>query len=175
MILDCHMTNAFGRGLLLVMIALTVTPSSRPALGQSGSVGGSIGNDDKSVSGSRQDRSTEPAPDARKGTSNATPAPDEQRSAARRSGGGGAGNFDGAWVVVSVGCGGTSTGAVVVTSGKIIGEGVVGRVSPSGAASSVGRYNGITVISSGHVSGRSGAGTFRRSDGCAGTWRSSKQ
>jgi hypothetical protein len=169
MILDCHMTNALGRGLLLVMIALTVTPSSHPALAQSGSVGGSIGNDDKSVSGSRQDRSTEPAPDARKGT------PDEQRSSARRSGGGGAGNFDGAWVVVSVGCGGTSTGAVVVTSGKIIGEGVVGRVSPGGAASSVGHYNGITVISSGHVSGRSGTGIFRRSDGCAGRWTSSKQ
>jgi hypothetical protein len=169
MILDRHMTNGFVRGLLLVMIALTVTPSSHPALAQSGSVGGSIGNDDKSVSGSRQDRSTEPAPDAHRGT------PDEQRSSARRSGGGGAGNFDGAWVVVSVGCGGTSTGAVVVTSGKIIGEGVSGRVSPSGAASSVGHYNGITVISSGHVSGRSGTGIFRRSDGCAGTWTSSKQ
>ena len=41
--------------------------------------------------------------------------------------------------------------------------------------SSVGNYGGITVISSGHVSGRSGSGTFKRSDGCVGRWTSSKQ
>lgn len=78
-------------------------------------------------------------------------------------------------MVVSVGCGGTSTGTVVVTSGRIIGEGVSGYVSPSGAASSVGRFEGLTVTSSGRVSGRSGSGTFRRSDGCSGTWQSTKQ
>jgi hypothetical protein len=61
--------------------------------------------------------------------------------------------------------------AVVVSSGKIIGEGLSGRVGPNGAA---GNYNGITVFSSGHVSGRSGSGTFKRSDGCTGTWTSSK-
>jgi hypothetical protein len=60
-------------------------------------------------------------------------------------------------------------------SGKIIGEGLAGYVSPSGAASSVRHYNGITVNSSGHVSGRSGSGTFRRSDGCTGRWTSTKQ
>jgi deoxycytidylate deaminase len=38
----------------------------------------------------------------------------------------------GAWIVNSVGCGGTSRGAVVVTSGRIIGEGVSGTVSGSG-------------------------------------------
>jgi hypothetical protein len=102
------------------------------------------------------------------------PEAEAPRRAARKSGGGG-GSFDGAWVVNSIGCGGTSAGAVVVTSGRIIGEGVTGTVSPNGAARSVGNYNGIRVISSGHVSGRSGSGTFRRSDGCAGTWTSSKQ
>jgi hypothetical protein len=164
-----RMTKAVARGLLLAAIALMAMSSPRPALAQSGSAGGAIGNDDKSVSGSRQDRSAEPAPSPR----NSRPTPDEPRSSARRSGGGG--NFDGAWVVVSIGCGGASTGAVMVTSGRIIGEGVTGRVSPNGAASSVGHYNGITVISSGHVSGRSGTGTFHRSDGCSGTWSSSKQ
>jgi hypothetical protein len=39
----------------------------------------------------------------------------------------------------------------------------------------VGNYNGIAIISSGHVSGRSGSGTFRRSDGCVGSWTSPKQ
>jgi hypothetical protein len=62
------------------------------------------------------------------------------------------------------------------THGQIIGEGLHGTVSPGGAASSVGHYDGgLTVVSSGHVSGRSGSGTFKRSDGCIGKWTSSKQ
>jgi|ERR1700761_3915624 hypothetical protein len=144
------------------------------ALAQSGSAGGSIGNDDKSISGSRSDpRSVEPeARPSRSKPDSAEPRRTEPRRAAR---GGGGGNFDGAWVVVSVGCGGTTTGAVMVTSGRIIGEGVTGFVSANGAASSVGYYNGVTVRGSGHLSGRSGSGTFRRSDGCGGSWTSTKQ
>jgi hypothetical protein len=164
-----------ARGLLLASIALAITLSPDFASAQ-GSAGGSIGNDDKSVSGSRQDRSAEPAPTPRR----SKPAAEEPRSSPGRGGGGGGaggggGSFDGAWVVVSIGCGGSSTAAVVVSSGRIIGEGLSGRVSPSGAASSVGNYNGIIVTSSGHVSSRSGSGTFHRSDGCSGTWTSSKQ
>jgi hypothetical protein len=99
-----------------------------------------------------------------------------QESEPRRTTSGG-GSFDGAWVVLSVGCGGSSTNAVVVSSGRIIGEGIVsGRVSPGGAASAVGNAgNGVTVISSGHLSGRGGSGSFRRSDGCSGRWTASKQ
>ena len=100
-----------------------------------------------------------------------------RRRASRKSGGSGGGNFDGAWVVNSVGvaCSGSSTTAVVVTSGKIIGQGPSGTVSPRGAAHSVGNYDGIIVTSSGRVSGRSGSGTFKQSDGCVGRWTSSKQ
>ena len=172
------MQNAIRRriktALLCVSLATAIGPSI--ALAQSGSAGGSIGNDEKSLSGSRQaPRSVEPERPARR----SNPEAEEPRRSASRSGGGGGGggNFDGAWVVVSTGitCSGSSTAAVVVSSGKIIGEGLSGRVSPSGAASSVGNYNGITVVSSGHVSGRSGSGTFKRSDGCTGTWTSSKQ
>ena len=138
-----------------------------------GSAGGSIGNDEKSLSGSRESpRSVETPARRSKPRSEA----EQPRRAARKSGGGGGGgNFDGAWVVNSVGCGGTSTSAVVVTSGRIIGGGVSGTVSPNGAARSVGNYSGIIVTSSGHVSGRSGSGTFRRSDGCSGIWTSTKQ
>jgi len=65
---------------------------------------------------------------------------------------------------------------VVVSIGRIIDEGLRGTVSPGGAASSVGHYDGgLIVVSSGHVSGRSGSGTFKRSDGCIGKWTSSKQ
>ena len=92
-------------------------------------------------------------------------------------GGGGGGNFDGAWAVSSVGvtCSGGSQSAVVVTSGKIIGQGVSGQVSPNGAVNTVGNSNGITIISTGRLSGRSGSGTFRQSDGCTGRWTALKQ
>jgi hypothetical protein len=155
----------------LLTVSLAIGIGAGNALAQSGSAGGNIGNDDKSLSGTR---SAEPERPSRRSKPEAE---EPRRSAPRRSGGsgGGAGNFDGAWAVVSVGCGGTSTSAVVVTSGRIIGEGVSGTVGANGSAHSVGNYNGITIISSGHVSGRSGTGTFKRSDGCVGSWTSVKQ
>jgi hypothetical protein len=166
--------HRIGMSLLCVSLALVIGPAA--ALAQSGSAGGSIGNDDKSLSGPR---SVEPERPARRSKPEAE---QPRRSTSRRGdgggggGGGGGGNFDGAWVVNSVGtpCGGSST-AIVVTSGKIIGDGLSGTVSANGAARSVGNYGSITVISSGHFSGRSGSGTFKRSDGCIGTWAVSKQ
>lgn len=144
-------------------------PSRSPAVPH-----GSIGNDEKSLSGSRQDsssgRSAEPAPTVRR----SKPAAEEPRSSSRRGGGGG-GSFDGAWMVVSVGCGGTTSGAVVVSSGKVIGQGVSGTVSSGGAVSTFGQGEGVTFRGSGRLSSRSGSGTFRRSDGCGGTWTSTKQ
>jgi hypothetical protein len=149
---------------------LVVVTSQRAALAQAGSAGGSIGNEEKSLSGTR---SAEPERPARRSKPDAE---EPHRSAPQRSGGGGGGNFDGAWVVNSVGtpCGSSAT-AIVVTSGKIIGDGLSGTVSSNGAARSVGNYGSITVISSGRFSGRGGSGTFRRSDGCVGTWAVSKQ
>jgi hypothetical protein len=167
------MSNAVQRSLRAAFLsALILVAASGVALAQSGSAGGSIGNDEKSLSGSREaPRAVESDRPPRRGR----PEAEEPRRASRKSGGGGGGNFDGAWIVVSVGCGGSSRTAVVVTSGKIIGEGLTGTISPNGASRSVGNYSGITVISTGHASGRSGSGTFRRSDGCSGTWTSSKQ
>jgi hypothetical protein len=130
------------------------------------------------VSGSRQTpRSVESEKPARR----SKPEADEPRRAARKSGGGGGsgagGNFDGAWIVNSVGttCSGSSTVAVVVSSGRIIGQGVSGTISANGSSRAVGNYDGVIVTSTGRTSGRSGSGTFRRSDGCVGTWTSSKQ
>ncbi|MBW8853731.1 MAG: hypothetical protein JF604_05245 [Bradyrhizobium sp.] len=152
---------------LALFLSVTVAPPS--AVAQSGSAGGSIGNDEKSLSGSRSDRSAEPAPSARR----SKPA-EEPRSSSRRGGGGG-GSFDGAWMVVSVGCGGTTSGAVVVSSGKVIGQGVTGTVSASGAVSTFGQGDGVTFNGSGRLAARSGSGSFHRSDGCGGTWTSTKQ
>jgi len=148
--------------LLGVSLALAISPTA--AIAQSGSSGGSIGNDAKSLSGSR---SVEPERPARR----SKPEADEPR---RRSGGGA---FDGTWVVNSVGvtCSGSSTTAVIVSGGRIIGEGLSGTVSANGSSRSVGNYDGIIVTSTGHTDGRTGSGTFRRSDGCVGRWTSARQ
>jgi hypothetical protein len=170
------MPNAFQRsiriGLLSLLISIAFGTSG--SLAQSGSAGGSIGNDEKSLSGSRaKPRAVETEQPARR--SKPRPEREEPRRASHRSGGGGGGNFDGAWMVTSVACGGSSTGAVVVTSGRIIAQGVSGTVSPSGGVRTVGNFNGVAVTSSGRLSGRSGSGSFKRSDGCNGTWTASKQ
>jgi hypothetical protein len=154
----------------LACAALALMIGPRAALAQSGSAGGSIGNDEKSLSGSR---TVEPERPARRSKPEAA----EPRPSSRRSGGGGGGaNFDGAWIANSHGnpCG-SATQAFVVSSGRISGDGLSGVVSPSGAASSVGHYGDLTVISSGRFSGRGGSGSFKRSDGCIGTWSVSKQ
>ena len=174
------MQDAVPRSIRIALFSLLISVAfgSSASFAQSGSAGGSIGNDEKSLSGSRATpRTVETAKPARR--SKPRPEPEEPRRASRRSGGGGGGggggNFDGAWMVTSVGCGGTTTGAVVVTSGRIIGEGVSGTVSSNGGVRTVGNFNGVAVTSSGRLSSRSGSGSFRRSDGCGGTWTSAKQ
>jgi hypothetical protein len=104
--------------LLCALFAIVIGQSA--ALAQSGSAGGSIGNDEKSLSGSRTEpRSAPPERSVPPSKSEDEP----RRSSSKRGGGGGGGNFDGAWVVVGVGttCSGSSTTAVVVSSGRIIG------------------------------------------------------
>lgn len=158
----------------IALLALFVSVATGAALAQSGSAGGSIGNDEKSLSGSREPPPTPEAPARR-----SKPEAEDPRGASRRSGGGsGGGNsFDGAWIVSSVGvtCSGTSSNAVVVTSGKIIGQTARGTVSPDGRVYGTSTGNGIRVITVGRLSGRTGGGTFRQSDGCTGRWTAAKQ
>jgi hypothetical protein len=170
------MKNAVQRTIKTALLCITcVFAIGAGAVFAQGSTGGSIGNDEKSLSGSRATpRTVERERPARRSKPRAEP--DEPRRTARRtSGGGGGGNFDGAWMVTSVGCGGTTRGAVVVTSGRIIAEGVSGTVSSGGGVRTVGNFNGVSVTSSGRLSGRNGSGSFRRSDGCGGSWSASKQ
>ena len=159
----------------LMSAALAVVALPGVARAQSGSAGGSIGNDEKSLSGTREaPRAVEPSKPARR----SKPEAEEPRRASRKSGGVGnsGGNFDGAWAVSSVGtpCGGASE-AVVITSGRIVGQYSSGHVSPNGSATSSGAAGGITWNSSGRFSARSASGSFRRSDGCVGSWTASKQ
>jgi hypothetical protein len=166
------MKDAVRRSIPIALLALLIPLACGSGLAhaQSGSAGGSIGNDEKSLSGSRSGESAKPA-------RRSQPEADEPRRASRKSGGGGGNNFDGAWIVSGVGvtCQGTSSNAVVVTSGKIIGQTARGTVSPDGRVYGTSTGNGITVITTGRLSGRSGGGTFRQSDGCTGTWTASKQ
>jgi hypothetical protein len=161
--------------LLGFSMAIMINPNTTYA---QGSAGGSIGNDDKAVSGSR------PAPRAVERPARQSRSDDDEprRSSSRKSGGGGGGggSIDGAWIVNAVGvtCSGTSSNAVVVTSGRIIGNTVTsGRVSPSGSvyATGGGGSSGVTNVTTGRLSGRSGSGTFVQSDGCRGRWTASKQ
>jgi hypothetical protein len=156
--------------LLSATLAIAALPG--PALAQSGSAGGSIGNDEKSLSGSRETpRSAEPSRPARRSKPEA-----EAPSRASRKSGSGGGNLEGAWILRSVGatCGG-STDAVVISSGKMVGQYGTGQVSPNGSVSGVGSAGGLSWTMSGRFSGRSGSGTFQRSDGCTGTWTGTKQ
>ena len=92
------MKHAVRRSIPITLLAVLISVAfgSGLAHAQSGSAGGSIGNDEKSLSGSRATESSKPA--RRSG-----PEADEPRRAGRKSGGGGGNNFDGAWIVSEIG------------------------------------------------------------------------
>jgi len=139
-----------------------------PALAQ-GATGGSIGKQDKSLSGDQGGGS--------RSTTRERERPSRERAPAKRSGGGGGGNFDGTWSSASAGqtCSDRTTDVVTISGGQMSGTGFSGRVSSSGSVSGMWAGSGISASVSGRMSGRSGSGTFRRSDGCVGTWTLSKQ
>ena len=153
-------------GLFSLLTSIAIGPGA--ALAQ-GSAGGSVGNDEKSLSGSREAPRAVEAPARR-----SKPEPTARKSS---GGGGGGGNYDGAWIIngVAVTCQGSGSNPFIVSSGKIMGDHIQGTVSSNGAlyGTTVGREP--SIITTGRLSGRSGSGTFRRSDGCTGTWTASKQ
>jgi hypothetical protein len=175
---QCIMQDVIRYFVKAALLSVTIATVAMPDLAraQSGSAGGSIGNDEKSLSGSRQaPRTVERARPARRSKPEAV----EPRRASRKSGGnagGGGGNFDGAWVLTSVGnsCA-SSTDTVVITSGRMVGQYGTAQVSPNGSVSGVGSAGSLSWTMSGRFSGRSGGGSFRRSDGCTGSWSGSKQ
>jgi len=174
--MESSLQRTIGTTLASLLISAAVASA---ALAQSGSVGGSIGNDEKSLSGSREaPRAVEPSKPARR----SKPEADEPRRASRKSGGeggggsSGGGNFDGSWVAVAVGtpCG-SSTERFTISGGRISGELSSGSVSPNGSTRTGGSVQGLSWDSSGRFSGRTGSGSFVRSDGCTGRWTASKQ
>jgi len=157
----------------LLSLLLLLGSGASLAFAQSGSAGGSIGNDEKSLSGSRQaPRAVESEKPSRK----SKPAAEESHRASRSGAASGGGNFDGTWVALANGtpCG-SSTERFVVSGGNISGELSSGHVSPDGSTRSGGSASGVSWTSTGHFSGRSASGSFVRSDGCTGRWTASKQ
>jgi hypothetical protein len=140
--------------LLLPLTGLLILGGTHRAVAEPGSTGGTI-RDDKT---------------ARPNTSSEGP----HKSAPQPRGDS---NFDGTWIVHSVGnsCG-TGSGPFVVIGNKIVGHGLSGSISPSGAAEMIGLNGSVSVSYSGNrFSGRSASGNFKRAGGCVGTWGATKQ
>lgn len=158
------------------MCAATLLLSGSAAFAQ-GATGGNLGNDNKTLSGSSPESRTA-APARRERAER--PAPRRQAAPVnRRESAGGAG-FDGVWSISSAGtsgCSDTLTERFVVAGGRMTGSSGAGSatVSSNGAVRGAGNYSGIGVTSQGRLSGRTGSGTFQRSDGCSGRWVASKQ
>lgn len=136
--------------------------STELVVAQAGSYGGSIGKQDKSVSGAEEQ--------PRRARSRAYREPAEPRRQIRNS-------FDGTWSVQAFGqnCSNNSVAAVVVSGGHVVGQGVTGTVSPSGAVRTVGAAGAVSITSHGQLRGASGSGVYRQSDGCIGRWIAARQ
>lgn len=156
------MTIALLRSVAFGSLLALATAAS--ALAQSGSAGGSIGNDEKSLSGSRPNRSTEPALSTRR----SKPATEEPRPSRRVSrDGGGAGAYDGSWIFngTSTNCQGSGSGAFTVSGTRVtVAGGGGGSVSPSGSFQATTVTGGVTLTARGRLSGSSGGGSYTRSD-----------
>lgn len=81
-------------------------------------------------------------------------------------------SFDGTWSVSAAGpCSSAGTSEVLISGNRIMGQnGGSGHVTPGGTVNTVGIVNGVTVVGEGQISGRSGSGIYRQSDGCSGSW-----
>jgi hypothetical protein len=172
---DLPVTNSICLGIFLSPLVLSITSLPTDAFAQSGSVGGQIGKDNKSVSGSvAAPRSVQPSNSAGANKPNTQPS---NRASRKDNNGSDGGNFDGAWIVLATGtpCGNSSE-SLVISGGRITGDlGSSGQVGPNGSTTGQGSSSGLSWTTSGRFSGRNGAGTFVRSDGCQGRWTASKR
>ena len=180
--------------------ASTESLSRAVIVAQAGSMGGTVGKQDKSASGGEAQRpgsasqrkaaskqpksasggaeaqrtrsaSQRPARDKQTETARITPEPPSKAAATRV-------NYDGEWRVSSSprsGCATVSTDNVSVTGGVVQGRGLSG-LGLSGHIGHGGRVNAIWRLAgwrrhySGRVDSRSGSGVWKTHDGCTGTW-----
>jgi hypothetical protein len=163
----------FPRALMTIAILpclLVIALGGSDAWSQ-GATGGSLGNDNKSLSGSSSEpRATRPA---RRERSEPRAAPARRSS---NDGGGSATRFDGSWLITFTGrsavCAGKSATSTLKISGGRTGDG--GSINASGALQGVGSSGSVSAIMTGRLSGRSGGGSMQMSNGCNGRWTASK-
>lgn len=152
-------SDFFAKTIVATLLALILPSPVQVALAQ-GSMGGSIGVQNKSVSGDREPPRAAPPPPQRSAPEAKRPAP---RPAARP-------NYDGVWRVTNIGCGGTP-GVAMVSGGRISGGGVTGSVNATGAV----RTASAVSVGWGQISGNRASGRFRTNDGCTGRWTAVRQ
>ena len=157
--------SAFKAFCFLIVIALLLNPST--ALAQAGSTGGNIGKQDKSVSGG-QDESARPR------VAKKPPAKPSRSAPARGESGPSAAS--GSWKGVSTGSciPDWSWTLQVSNEGIITGSGTTGRVGRGGAGSGTMTVLGRDYNFAGHFGPSSGSGTWKRNDGCSGSWTGTK-
>lgn len=144
------------------MLAMAVPPAHAQDDSAGGSIGGSIGGSVEI----NPPAAHRPRPQASRAAPRAEAQARPTHRAAARGGG-----FDGAWQVTASGnCSGAGSSQYTVTGGRIVGPYGGGRVSPSGAVSTVGSVAGLSVVSEGRLQGSSGQGIYHQSDGCSGPW-----
>jgi len=117
---------------------------------QPGSAGGSIGDSDRNLSGPRNDETD-------------------------RSGNGDIESFNCTWLFAGMGCHSSGVLPAIISHGKLIVPNGSGHVDPDGTINTIGYANGVTQTAVGRLSGNAGSGTFKRSNGCRGTWTAIKQ
>ncbi len=149
--------RAFTCAASMLIVATVSAPFAGPAFAQAGSIGGTIGNRDKSVSGGEEETKRQAA---RK-------PPVKRASQPARRGQGAAplgSSFDGSWAGMSVGpCIGKFGWTLQVSNGVISGSNTTGRIARSGAT------NGDMVVLGKHYVFR---GVTRASGQASGTWTS---
>ena len=150
---------------LPIVIALLLAPNA--ALAQAGSTGGNIGKQDKSVSGG-QDESPKP-----RATTKASPRPSRTAPARREAGPPAA---SGSWKGVSTGhcIPDWSWTLAIGSDGIISGSGTTGHVGRGGAGSGVMTVLGKSYNFVGRFGASTGSGTWKRADGCSGSWTGTK-
>jgi hypothetical protein len=151
-----------------LLATLTVLAGSSLALGQAGSIGGTIGKTDKSISG-------EEAAPRKIHSAKRSSAKTETRSPARRSGSGsdgGVARYDGTWTgVIGPGCPVAGIRALHVSGGRITSGGMAGTVDSAGSFRIVGDDG---TVGTGRVSGNTASGSYRQTNGCSGTIRATR-
>ena len=156
---------------IILSCLLMATFGSSNAWSQ-GATGGSLGNDNKSLSGS----SSEPreAKPARRERSEPRAAPARRNSGG--DGGGSVARFDGRWRISFTGqtkiCAGLTADSTLTFSGGRASDG--STVNSSGGFQGAANTGGVSAIMTGRLSGRSGGGSMRMSNGCSGRWTAVK-